>query len=383
MAVDITDAQGRKAHLLSNGQGTMTIQTPAGLLNPETNLPVKDGDTIPVWSHSETTGLWQQELVGKFKQNAQGNFDVNYQVSHLSYWNLDWYYNQMCTELPLQYSQDFHVDPYLTMDVDVEGFGKYQTIYIQNSGEFTYLLNMPQDRAINFQVKYQNRLVGRGYKAPNTCGKVHIEMLEKLPVTRNVPTQVYIAAPKSFTKAELSTLLDNISSLSNAEKTAILKLTHPSNADAKFTINQNTLKKFMDLGVGVKEIGLIQTVLSLKVKVNGDFRGLDQFGKIYFQTLNSQGQMTLSNLPQQDIVFDAPKTMMKEKYNWYTQQTNTYPFTQIYASLGNYVKNNQGGSTYTVIPLKTAATIKKTDTQATIIFEDISALQQIMKNIKK
>ncbi|MDM1764963.1 MULTISPECIES: hypothetical protein [unclassified Acinetobacter] len=383
MAVDITDAQGRKAHLLSNGQGTMTIQTPAGLLNPETNLPVKDGDTIPVWSHSETTGLWQQELVGKFKQNAQGNFDVSYQVSHLSYWNLDWYYNKMCAELPLQYSQDFHVDPYLTMDIDVEGFGKYQTLYIQNSGEFTYLLNMPQDRAINFQVKYQNRLVGRGYKIPNTCGKVHIEMLEKLPATRNVPTQVYIAAPKSFTKAELSILLDNISSLSSAEKTAILKLTHPSNADAKFTINQNTLKKFMDLGVGVKEIGLIQTVLSLKVKVNGDFRGLDQFGKIYFQTLNSQGQMTLSNLPQQDIVFDAPKTIMKEKYNWYTQQTTTYPFTQIYASLGNYVKNNQGGSTYTVIPLKTATTIKKTDTQATIIFEDISALQQIMKNIKK
>lgn len=384
MAVDIIDHQGRKAHLLSNGQGTMTIQTPAGLLNPETNLPIKDGDTIPVWSHSETTGLWQKEQIGTFKKNAQGNFDVSYQVTHLSTWNLDWHYSQRCSSiLPISFNQKFKTNSYLTIEVDIANYGIYKTLWIKNSQDLTGLYNVPKDRAITFRVKQNDKVVGQGYKAANSCNNVAINITGQLPVFRDVPTQIYITAPKSFTKAELSTLLNNINSLSSAEKTAILKLTHPSDANAKFTINQNTLKKFMDLGVGVKEIGIIQTVLTLKVKVNGEFIGLDQFNRVYYQNLNSQGQMTLTNLPQQDITFDAPKTIMKEKYNWYTQQTSSYPFTQNYASLASYIKNNQGRSNYTVIPLKTATTIKKTDTQATIIFEDISALQQIMKEIKK
>lgn len=384
MAVDIIDSQGRKAHLLSNGQGTMTIQAPAGLLNPETNLPIKDGDTIPVWSHSESTGLWQKELVGTFKQNAQGNFDVSYQVSHLSTWNLDWYYSETCSQLEFEYSQDFNVTSYATLDIDIEGFGIYQTLLVQNSAEsFNGLIRPPKDRAINFQVKYQNKLIGHGYKASGSCDKVRIEIFENPTTSRNIPTQVYITAPKSFTKTELTTLLDNIKSLSNTEKTAILKYTHPSNANTKFTINRDSLKKFMDLGADAEAIGLIQAALSLKIAINGEFIGLDQFGTIYAHRVNPQGRMNIVDLPQQDIVFDSPRIIMKEKYNWISKQTTSYPFTQNYASLAGYIKNSKGIATYTVIPLKTATTIKKTDTQATIIFEDISALQQIMKDIKK
>lgn len=383
MAVDITDAQGRKAHLLSNGQGTMTIQTPAGLLNPETNLPVKDGDTIPVWSHSETTGLWQQELVGKFKQNAQGNFDVSYQVSHLSYWNLDWHYSRVCSPaLPITFNKQFNTHQPLKIEVDIANFGVYNTFYVKNSNEFTGLSNAPQDRAITFKVKQNNTVVGQGYKAANSCNTVNINITGQLQTSREIPTQVYITAPKSFTKAELSILLDNISSLSSAEKTAILKLTHPSDPNAKFSINQNTLKKFMDLGVDVKEIALIQAVLSIKVQANGYFFGTDSFNNNHAAYVNDQGKMTLFAL-QQDFSFNVPKTITYNTVNWWTQQPETYSYQQYSASLHGYTKNAQGYYQSTYIPLKNAVTIKKTDTQATIIFEDISALQQIMKNIKK
>ena len=384
MAVDIIDAQGRKAHLLSNGQGTMTIQTPAGLLNPETNLPIKDGDTIPVWSHSETTGLWQKEQIGTFKKNAQGNFDVSYQVAHLSFWNLDWHYSRICSPiLPISFNKNFKTNPYLMIEVDIANYGIYKTLLIKSSQDLTGLYNVPKDRAITFRVKQNDKVVGQGYKATNSCNNVAINITGQLSTSRDVPTQIYITAPKSFTKVELSTLLDNISSLSNAEKTAILKLTHPSDANTKFTINQNTLKKFMDLGIGVKEIGLIQTVLSLKVKPNGYFWGLDEFNNHYFQFTDHQGLMTLFNAPNQDFSFKAPQTINYNYYDGSSQQLKTSSYQKFFANFSGYTKNAQGKYQYVSLPLKSTATIKKTDTQATIIFEDISALQQIMKEIKK
>ncbi|WP_111861217.1 hypothetical protein [Acinetobacter sp. CFCC 10889] len=383
MAVDIIDSQGRKAHLLSNGQGTMTIQAPAGLLNPETNLPIKDGDTIPVWSHSESTGLWQKELVGTFKQNAQANFDVSYQVSHLSFWNLDWHFNQICPSiLPIGFNKAFTTNPFITIEIDVENYGVYKVINIRNSQELTGLNSVPKNQAVTFRVKQNNKVIGQGYKAANSCNSVQINITEQLLPPREVPTQVYITAPKSFTKTELSTLLNNISSLSNAEKTAILKLTHPSNPNTKFTINQDTLKKFMDLGVDVKEIGLIQAVLSIKVQVSGYFWGLDNFQNIYNSSIN-QGNMTLFDAPDQDFNFKAPITVSYNSFDWATQEVTSHSYKKNYAQLNGFTKNAQGSYQSTYIPLKNAVTIKKTDTQATIIFEDISALQQIMKDIKK
>lgn len=183
LAVDIVDSQGRKAHQLGEQKATMTIQTPAGLINPETNQPIKDGDTIPVWSHSESNGLWQKELTGKFKKLADGNFEVTYTVNHLSYWNLDWHYYdgtdsrdiKCSTNVPIRYSAEFKVTTSLTANIYVKTENTiYTSRQIHKSTELTSLMNAPSGHKKIVEIKDRHEVIGRGVSS--SCNEIVVEM---------------------------------------------------------------------------------------------------------------------------------------------------------------------------------------------------------------
>lgn len=187
MAVDIVDSQGRKAHLLEGQKATMTIQTPAGLINPETNQPIKDGDTIPVWSHSESNGLWQQELIGKFKKLADGNFEVTYTVNHLSVWNLDWQiyntgkdYSNMCPgTIPVKFSAVFTTATGLRITEHVQGKQLHHIEYVYDSNPHELQL-VPHKHAVTMLVTdvATGKQVGKGIKNANSCDEIVINMDE-------------------------------------------------------------------------------------------------------------------------------------------------------------------------------------------------------------
>lgn len=93
VAVEIQDQNGNQAETFSQPV-TITMELGDGVINPSTGQPVVLGDVIPIWSYDEETGQWSYEADGTVQgPNANGKLYVEYQASHLSYWNLDWFWN--------------------------------------------------------------------------------------------------------------------------------------------------------------------------------------------------------------------------------------------------------------------------------------------------
>lgn len=107
VAVEIFDQSGRQAKTFNkttqnlakmnstqdgeNAAIEFSVQVPGETINPETNSPVKENDTIGIWSYDLSSGEWQDEGVDTLKgADDNGNYTVTFPVEHLSYWNLDW-----------------------------------------------------------------------------------------------------------------------------------------------------------------------------------------------------------------------------------------------------------------------------------------------------
>jgi hypothetical protein len=92
VAVDIQDENGNEAESFTQPV-TIVMELADGQTDPDGNL-VEVGDIIPIWSYDEETGEWTYEADGVVAgPNANGKLYVEYQVTHLSYWNLDWFWN--------------------------------------------------------------------------------------------------------------------------------------------------------------------------------------------------------------------------------------------------------------------------------------------------
>ncbi len=68
-------------------------------INPETGVAVKAGDQIPLWSYDKETGTWKNEGVQTITgADKPGNSlsVTKKDVTHLSWWNLDWHYTGAC-----------------------------------------------------------------------------------------------------------------------------------------------------------------------------------------------------------------------------------------------------------------------------------------------
>ncbi len=87
-----------------DGDVSIDIDIPAGTMNPETGQPVQPGDVIPLYSYDEDTGEWTFERDVTIPSNGSGlakGHPGNYRVTidnitHLSYWNLDWFDTDYC-----------------------------------------------------------------------------------------------------------------------------------------------------------------------------------------------------------------------------------------------------------------------------------------------
>ncbi len=95
LAIEITDDNGRNATTFENGSLLVTAAVGDQTYNPETGSTVADGDEIPVWSYNENTGQWTEEGMATIVGNRSG-FEVSTEVSHLSYYNFDWFVGNVC-----------------------------------------------------------------------------------------------------------------------------------------------------------------------------------------------------------------------------------------------------------------------------------------------
>jgi len=72
----------------------MTVELQSGLINFMTGNPVQAGETIPVWSLDETTGQWKSDGTATVAIDGNGKLAATTSVAHLSWWNIDWYYQR-------------------------------------------------------------------------------------------------------------------------------------------------------------------------------------------------------------------------------------------------------------------------------------------------
>lgn len=100
---NLTDSTGRALKKFDQPLG-LSIDLPKGSLDLNGNV-LKAGDIYPVWSYNEQTGQWVFETNGVVEEKAPADpnfYQVNFQSTHLSYWNLDFYGASCTANLTLQ-----------------------------------------------------------------------------------------------------------------------------------------------------------------------------------------------------------------------------------------------------------------------------------------
>jgi hypothetical protein len=93
----------------------MRMEIPADTEN-ENGQQIQNGMTVPVWSYDTETGVWKmEELVTITKNTTTDKFEVNFEMEHLSYWNLDWYYPGSCSiGAKVTFNSNITTNSYLT-----------------------------------------------------------------------------------------------------------------------------------------------------------------------------------------------------------------------------------------------------------------------------
>ena len=384
VAVDIVDSAGRKAHLFSdNKEGSVTIETPKNIINPETNQTVKAGDTIPIWSHDEVTGQWTQEGIGKYVENAKGNLEVSYQVKHLSYWNLDWW-GTTCSSLPVLYSQAFKSSEPLSLQLYINNIYQYTIANLKDSTTLTGFNRAPNNQSVELRlVDRNNRTVGSGTKTGNNCSGLTLNIIPNaIPAARVVPVQILLTAPSGFTREDINLLMDEVASITPAQRAQVLEFTHPNGSTQPFVLDQAAYKRLEEITQNKAQIQNIKTLMGAKIQVSGYFYGEDQNGNYYSGNLSKSALVNLT-LPSRDITFQGEKTTNYSYRDWWTGQLVSYSKTYSPSYLSGSLKNTSGKWEYFYLPLKKSAVIKQADTNGTIIFEDVNAVKRVMDYIKR
>ena len=63
------------------------IEVNSNMINLNTNQPIQENETIPMWSLNQATGQWKSEGNAKFVKNTVGKLVARMQITHLSVWS--------------------------------------------------------------------------------------------------------------------------------------------------------------------------------------------------------------------------------------------------------------------------------------------------------
>jgi hypothetical protein len=95
VAIEIKDANDRQAKTFEGGTLGLLAEVSPETYNPFAQRNVAAGDEVPFWSYDENTGSWTEEGNYTVTNNA-GVFELSAEISHLSYFNFDWFWTEFC-----------------------------------------------------------------------------------------------------------------------------------------------------------------------------------------------------------------------------------------------------------------------------------------------
>lgn len=241
MAVDISDSDGNKAHDLGgDNAATLKFRIPESLNNPETGVPVKEGDVIPVWSRDDQTGQWSMEGPTATVQKDEVGLYVEHKTGHLSYWNLDWY-GERCSygtkrtltftakdgsdfAMPVtEYGQSIMV----VMNNDTRNYTRYGMLYdIENT-----LANTPSQGTTVFEAFLDYRkTVSLGKVTVTGCDNIALEIdtskYPEPPPLFDLDIAVSFISKQEVNYWEAERLMIE-AKVKRAKREEILNITHP------------------------------------------------------------------------------------------------------------------------------------------------------------
>ncbi len=169
-------------------------------INPNTNQTVQVGDEIPIWSLDDETGQWKYEGVAAVSLVNEGQLMATFEVTHLSWWNLDYRVEPFCNKAsPVQFNirSRFEGDDaptYYSRLYDVNTglyFSNSNYIRIEN-GKAHYLYNIPGNRMFSLHLfEYSNyscrNLVHESSPFTTTCNdEVEVDLFSFNPPQRDI-----------------------------------------------------------------------------------------------------------------------------------------------------------------------------------------------------
>ncbi|MFZ4708032.1 MAG: hypothetical protein ACOYMF_18665 [Bacteroidales bacterium] len=133
VAIEISDESGRIASTFTNGVLTLKAEVSAQTYNPETQAQVLSGDDIQLWSYDELTGMWKEESTITVTE-TDGKLHLETPLTHLSYYNFDWFYSENCAS---------GVAIYFNLDQPVcDCYMMYGTMYRQADNAYMKTVSM-------------------------------------------------------------------------------------------------------------------------------------------------------------------------------------------------------------------------------------------------
>jgi len=98
IALEITDENGSSAETFEENPIQLNMGIQGATYNPETSSSIAAGDNLPVYSYNTDNGEWTLEQNVTVENGTnRSDFMVTAELTHLSYWNFDWFWSEYCT----------------------------------------------------------------------------------------------------------------------------------------------------------------------------------------------------------------------------------------------------------------------------------------------
>lgn len=184
-AIEVKDDEGNIAKNF-NKPVEVSTKVDSSFVNPTTGETIKAGDTIPIWSFEASTGKWRYEKTGTVISDPDGGLKVDYTVTHLSYYNLDYFRGGRCNSSVTFVDTNGSPAGYLYGRVQSQGWS--HSFRYPGNGPLT-LLNAPSNRTVEFTSLRTS--TGQTVGVTSPTGPVNLCDTSPLTVTVDIPVIEY------------------------------------------------------------------------------------------------------------------------------------------------------------------------------------------------
>jgi hypothetical protein len=195
VALEMTTAGGKEIKNFGSPIA-MTMEIPAGSKDNNGNLIVA-GSEMPIWSYNPNTGEWTSESTETVSTNGQGKLEVTFQMTHLSYWNMDFFGSTCFQGATLSITSNYTTNNYVKVKFYDGNDQLIKTSYKNIKTGQSQILNAPQNTSGRLEIFLPNGEV-KNVPVANYCtGTININIATPAPPTIRVDVTAYCKTNKA------------------------------------------------------------------------------------------------------------------------------------------------------------------------------------------